>query len=67
MAKYGAGYGLNVITKLDEEGYEERRSDTIGPHFAEGATSAHHFHMSGGIAVTDFARPARLRRLLTER
>ena len=63
---YGAGFGLNVITKLDAEGYAEERIETIDPGFATGAVSSHHLHMSDGHAVVDYARPARLKRLLAE-
>ena len=54
---YGWGLNLMEITRLDMDGYEERRIVSFAPNFKPGLIGIHHFDSSGDLFVIDTCRP----------
>lgn len=53
---YGWGLNLMQITRLDMEGYEERRLQSFAPDFKPGLIACHHTDSSGDLFVVDTCR-----------
>lgn len=53
---YGWGLNLMEITRLDMDGYEERRIASFAPNFKPGLVGFHHFDSSGDLFVIDTCR-----------
>ena len=50
---YGGGLNVMEITRIDMEGYAERRVRHIAPDFQRGAIGCHHMDFAGGQVVID--------------
>ena len=55
---YGRAFAINLVTRMDKGGFEERRIDTVEPFFKDGIISTHHFNSDGCYCVVDFMRRA---------
>jgi hypothetical protein len=63
-AHYGKAFGINKITQLDINSYNEERLKTVMPFFRKGLTGTHHFHANRRFAVNDFSRKERFKDIL---
>jgi hypothetical protein len=54
--RYGYGFNLMEITRIDREGYAERLVRRTAPDFAPGLIGCHHFDSANGVFVFDARR-----------
>ncbi len=54
--KYGHSFGINLIEKINENEYSERRISNISPDFKDKIKKTHHFHSNKFFTVIDFCR-----------
>lgn len=60
---YGKSFSVNEIEILSTEQYVEKEVSLIQPSFKNSSTSTHHFHANSKVAVVDFGRNQRLRKV----
>ena len=53
---YGRKFGINLISKLDENSFEEKRIDHVEANFKDDIVSTHHFNTNSNYSVVDFMR-----------
>ena len=64
QAHYGESFRLNEIVTLSKENYLEKEVSIVEPNFKDSAISTHHFNANEKVAVVDFARHERLKKVL---
>jgi len=63
---YGKAFGINIVDNLNTESYNETRIKNVEAEFKEDCVSTHHFNANNQIAVVDYCRRERLRKILSE-
>ena len=54
--RYGAGFAIHQIVRLDETGYEETCVQSVSPSFMPDIVGCHHLHSDGGHTVFDYLK-----------
>ena len=64
---YGESFGINKITTLDKDKYEEKNINNVFPNFKNNIVTTHHFNSNPILSVVDYGRYERLKNILNEK
>lgn len=56
FARYGGGFSIARIDRIDTSGYAETTVREVGPDFLPGLAGCHHLHSTGGFTAFDILR-----------